>query len=164
MKRFLCITLCLTIVFGATLYAQRYQVFAIEGNAYVKTQGGLCKLSLGDYLGNESKIILTPKSAILLLDSKKKKKLPKIKGPQDQTLKKILNDNILVEYINCLREVFYYICGKTSNDFVTKSKDGNCVVNANSNRSLSNEKDSTLNELDKCVLQIMEQFYNGIEE
>ena len=161
----LLLSLLLSFVFFTNASAQRFSVFAIKGVAYTVKENKQHELSLGEIVDPNASIIIPSKSSILLLDSKKKKKLPQILGPQNGPLNTIIKSKEGVGFIKCISEVFKYIVGKNSTDFGTVSENGHFMINASTQRSLSSPNDNnTLNELDKGVVQIMEQFYKGSEE
>lgn len=121
MKKDFFICFSLFLIFSAKLHAQRFFVGELEGVAYIVNNGEQCKLTKGDYLDNESRIYIAPKSAIILQDSKKKK-LPMIKGPKDGTLESILHNKKGVTYIKCSKEIFDYITGKIFDCFLQEQK------------------------------------------
>lgn len=156
MKKFILFTLFLTL-FCTSMYAQRFCVFALEGKAYTIKDGKRAELLKRDFLDNESTIVLLPQSRILLIDKNKKKK-HEIPGPKEGMIKNLIKEKnvssgkLFVELIN-------YIFGKSSDDYGSKDNNGRYMVNANSKRSLSDQRNNTLNELDKGVQEIMDQFY-----
>ncbi len=155
----LILTLILSFTFCTNIVAQRYTIFAIKGKAYIIKNNNQCELTLGESISTESNIVIPEKNAILLLDSKKKKKLPMISGPQKGELQKIFKKKAEVTFIKCIIEVYNYISGKNSSDFGSETEKGHFTINASSQRSLNYQEEEQLNELDKGVMQIMEQFY-----
>ena len=161
----LLLSLLLSFVFFTNASAQRFSVFAIKGVAYTVKENKQHELSLGEIVDPNASIMIPSKSSILLLDSKKKKKLPQIVGPQNGPLNTIIKSKEGVGFIKCISDVFKYIVGKNSTDFGSVLEDGHFMINASTQRSLSNlNENNTLNELDKGVIQIMEQFYKNSEE
>lgn len=164
MKKITCVSLLFLFVFCTTTSAQRFSVFAIQGIAYVMSEDGQRELLLGEQLTPESNIIIPSKSSVLLLDLKKKKKMPQLIGPQSGIVKDIIDKKDGVTFIKCLKEVFDYIVGRNASDFGSTNEDGHYIINASSQRSLDNKDSQYLNELDKSVLSIMEQFYQNNKE
>lgn len=156
------LTLLLLVTLSTTCYAQSYTVFAIKGKAYVDYNNQRNELSLGDIISPESNIFVPTGSKVLLMDKKKKKKMPVIKGPVNGTVNDTFKKKDRIDYIKCAKEVFNYIVGRNANDFGSVDEEGNFVINARSQRSIFQYEDQS--QLDEGVLQIMNSFYQGNKE
>lgn len=158
------LTLFLLVTLSTTCHAQSYTVFAIKGKAYVDYNDQRNELSLGDVISRESYIFVPEGSKVLLMDKKKKKKMPVINGPVNGTIIETIKKKERIDYIKCAKEVFNYIVGRNANDFGSVDEDGNFVVNARSQRSIFQYEYPNQSELDKGLLQIMNSFYQGNTE
>lgn len=98
-------------------WSKQYFVHYAKGKVYVIRDGQKMELREKQYLTDKDYLILESGSGLILL-SGKQKKLPIIKGPQENMLRRILKEkkNSFVEFVEFSSEFISFLFGKSHSE------------------------------------------------